>query len=81
MPLSEDRLAAVVALVAKVQRGTPLTSEETGTVRAWRLNASPAETATIDELIGAASSPAPSAAYAAGQRRAAIVNARLGGGA
>lgn len=81
MPLSEDHLAVVVALVAQATRGTTLTAAQTGPLRAWRLNASPAEAETLDQLINPTASPPPSAAYAAGQRRAAAVNARPGGAA
>ena len=81
MPLSTARRAALVQLAARATNGVPVTPTTAGTLKAWRLDASEAETAQIDLLLDPAV-PEPTAAttaYAAGQRRADIANAQQGG--
>ena len=81
MPLSVDRRAALVQLAARAVNGVPVTPTAAGTLRAWRIDATEAETAQIDLLLHP-DVPEPTAAataYAAGQRRADIANAQQGG--
>ena len=70
-------------LAARATNGVPVSATAAGTLKAWRLDASEAEAAQIDVLLHP-DVPAPTAgtaAYAAGQRRADIVNAQQGGAA